>query len=160
VIFLGRKRGALATAARDGSAPLQILGQTSLGLRRDLAVIRVGGKQLLVGLSPFSTQTLAVLSDEETPPMAAQGVAPQVDASAVPPSLERSKATSREVVRPIVKRGPRLRAASTTSHERTRERETIPPPRERETDRRSRPVRKQPVDEQAEGIVVAIGNRR
>jgi flagellar biogenesis protein FliO len=160
VILLGRKRSSLATAARDGTAPLQILRQTSLGLRGDLAVVRVGGKHLLVGLSPFNMQTLAVLSDEEATLMAVQGVVPPVDAGAAQPIDERSSTKSRDVVELTSKRGPRLRAANKTSHERTRERETIPPPGERETDRRSRPVRKQPVEEHAEGIVVAIGNRR
>lgn len=61
----GRRRAKPALAKKRSS--IDVLARTSVGVRSDLLVVDVDGMRLLVGLTPASIQTLAVL---ETPPEA------------------------------------------------------------------------------------------
>lgn len=50
-----------------GSGPVQILGGVNVGQRERIVVIRAGGRQLLVGVTPNSINTLLV-SDQDIVP--------------------------------------------------------------------------------------------
>ena len=59
-----KKRRSLASKLKASETPVRILGKTSMGLRGELALVEVGGMRLLVGVTPSSMQTLAVLPDD------------------------------------------------------------------------------------------------
>ncbi|MBX3186747.1 MAG: flagellar biosynthetic protein FliO [Labilithrix sp.] len=55
---------------RDGKAvakpaTVRVVGRTAMGLRGELAVVEVGGMRLLVGVTPSSMQTLAILDGHD-----------------------------------------------------------------------------------------------
>lgn len=53
-----------ARAGEDRRTAVKVIGKTSMGLRGELALVEVGGMRLLVGVTPSSMQTLAVLPDD------------------------------------------------------------------------------------------------
>jgi flagellar biogenesis protein FliO len=63
-----KKRRSLAFAGKRATAttPVRILGKTSMGLRGELALVEVGGMRVLIGVTPSSMQTLAVLPDDDS----------------------------------------------------------------------------------------------
>ena len=59
-----RKRRGLLAKRGVTATPVRVLGKTSMGLRGELALVEVGGMRLLVGVTPSSMQTLAILPDD------------------------------------------------------------------------------------------------
>ncbi len=72
--------------ARATAPAITVHAKTSLGLRTDVAIVEAAGLRLLVGITPSSVQTLAVLSsadDEEAEALAAE-MAPPASARFAP----------------------------------------------------------------------------
>jgi anti-sigma factor RsiW len=181
---------------------VRILGKTSMGLRGELALVEVGGMRVLIGVTPSSMQTLAVLPDdyseaaEEAASAAMNDAEPERaaprESRAVPSrravekdrndlaSRARALFSSLDVGPPI----PARVAASGFAASRyadERDSDTAPdsapsPPararesaregeRDRDRDRRRRPSprdasRDAPLEGQARGIALALGNRK
>lgn len=57
------------------SSALEVLGQLSLGTRERAVLLRVGERQLLIGVAPGSVRTLHVFDDLVLPPAASAGPA-------------------------------------------------------------------------------------
>jgi len=66
VIAAGRLARRVRGMGGSGSSALQVLGQLSLGARERALLIRVGDRQLLIGVAPGSVRTLHVF-DERLP---------------------------------------------------------------------------------------------
>jgi flagellar protein FliO/FliZ len=62
-VLLARKRG--LPGKRGDTAQLSIVRRTSIGMRSELLVVNVEGQRLLLGVTPHSIQSLAVLDGEE-----------------------------------------------------------------------------------------------
>lgn len=61
--------------ARAAAPAIKVHGKTSIGLRTEIAIVEAAGLRLLVGVTPSSVQTLAVLpnaEDEEADALAAE----------------------------------------------------------------------------------------
>lgn len=65
VIWARKKKGALSKSKAKKRSAIDILGRASIGVRNELLVIDVEGTRLLVGMTPGSMQTLAVLQTPE-----------------------------------------------------------------------------------------------
>lgn len=63
-----------------GAAPgaLRILGATAVGTREKIVLLGVGGKVLVLGVTPGRINTLHTLDESELPPPAAAPLQPQV----------------------------------------------------------------------------------
>jgi flagellar protein FliO/FliZ len=66
VIAAGRLARRVRGMGGSGSSALQLLGQLSLGARERAVLIRVGERQLLIGVAPGNVRTLHVF-DERLP---------------------------------------------------------------------------------------------
>jgi flagellar protein FliO/FliZ len=62
-LWIRNRRG---PKARPGSARIEIVGRTSVGMRSELLVVDVEGTRLLVGVTPSALQMLAVLDPADT----------------------------------------------------------------------------------------------
>lgn len=65
-----RRLGGVPVAGRG---PLQVLGGLSVGARERVVLLRVGDRQLLLGVAPGRVQTLQVLDEPVAMPPAAGG---------------------------------------------------------------------------------------
>lgn len=78
----------LARRARAGrgadSASLEILAQLPLGARERAVLIRVGERQLLIGVAAGNVRTLHVLEPRSAPPAAATGAATDTAPASTP----------------------------------------------------------------------------
>jgi flagellar protein FliO/FliZ len=83
--WLGRRMRAINGGG--GSANLQLLGQMSLGARERAVLVRVGDRQLLIGVAPGHVCTLHVL--EQSPSPLAATSTPALDAAAANMVAER-----------------------------------------------------------------------
>jgi flagellar biogenesis protein FliO len=189
-----KKRRAFAAAnggeaAKKKKTAVRVIGKTSIGLRGELAVVEVGGMRLLVGVTPSSMQTLAVLADDEAseeeldasrlapPPLPA--LTARDGRSSVPSAAERSAsnrpsqlAARARSLFSHVDMGPpvpaRVASGATFSASRYADESDIEADdedRERERATRaarpSRPSREPaPLEGQARGIALAMSNRR
>ncbi len=61
-ILYARKRG---RPGKAGSAELTIVRRAAVGMRSELLVVNVEGQRLLIGVTPHSIQSLAILDAEE-----------------------------------------------------------------------------------------------
>jgi flagellar biogenesis protein FliO len=187
-VLVWKKRRALA-ANPKAATPVRVLGKTTMGLRGELALVEVGGMRLLVGITPSSMQTLAVLPDDFTEAaLAAEEAAEARVADAAPRAAEASRASSNKsdlasrarALFTTLDAGPPIpaRVAATSfaasryaderdsdsapdsapAPNRARTRESEAPARE--ADRRRRTPRDLPLEGQARGIALALGNRR
>ncbi len=174
-----KKRKSLSAKQAPGT-PVRVLGKTSMGLRGELALVEVGGMRLLVGVTPSSMQTLAVLPDDYAESAVAEGEATQAHTAAALPlnkasaprdlaSRARALFASIDVGPPVPPRlGASTFAASRYADERDSDGESTsaPAPKSRESresrdqDRRRRPSRDIPLEGQARGIALALGNRK
>lgn len=173
-----KKRRSLATKQATGTA-VRVLGKTSMGLRGELALVEVGGMRLLVGVTPSSMQTLAVLPDEfsEAAETAEETESPRAlkaatESSPAPRDLaSRARAlfAAIDVGPPVPPRaGVSAFAASRYADERdTDAHESAPSPasttpksREQGKRRPAREGREVPLEGQARGIALALGNRK
>jgi hypothetical protein len=174
-IILWKRRRALGPASGAGS--IRVLAKTTMGLRAELALVEVGGMKLVVGITPSSMQTLAVLPDDfadaavDTMDRAAPRASevPKADLA----SRARSLFSSLDMGPPVPARAaarPASFAASRYADERDDEEpESAPMPRPRrrdseharEDDRRKRSdAREIPLEGQARGLALAMRNRR
>ncbi|MBX3228828.1 MAG: flagellar biosynthetic protein FliO [Labilithrix sp.] len=64
-LWLKKKRGGLTSSKTKKRSSIDVLGRTSIGVRNELLVVDVEGTRLLVGMTPGSMQTLAVLQTPE-----------------------------------------------------------------------------------------------
>lgn len=65
-IWLKKKQGlSLSKGGKKKRSPIDVLGRTSLGVRNELLVVEAEGTRLLIGMTPGSMQTLAVLQTPE-----------------------------------------------------------------------------------------------
>lgn len=178
-----KKRRALA-AKRTPTTPVRVLGKTSMGLRGELALVEVGGMRLLIGVTPSSMQTLAVLPDDyaevaEAEPMPVAATAREARASTAPrgenkldlATRARALFSSLDMGPPVP---PRVSASGFAASRYADERDIDSVPdsgtapkareqgreRERDTERRRRLVREVPLEGQARGIALALGNRK
>ena len=71
------RRGSLRLTAMAPRGAIAVETATSIGERRQLAIVRVEGRRLLVGLTPTSISLLTALEDPASP------------AEAVPPVVSR-----------------------------------------------------------------------
>lgn len=62
LVWLLRKTGAISSA---GKPPLALLGGVSLGMRERLVLVKVGDKQLLLGVTPGRIEKLMILEGEQ-----------------------------------------------------------------------------------------------
>lgn len=173
VLVWRKRRGATAMGA--SSTAVRVLGKTTTGLRGELTLVEVGGMRILVGITPSSMQTLAVLPDDFSDAAAAPESEPVRDSRVVPAqrgagkrdlaSRARSLFSSFDVGPPI----PARVAASTFAASRyADERDTegvpesgaTPKGHDRASERRRRPSREVALEGQARGIALALGNRR
>jgi flagellar biogenesis protein FliO len=183
-----KKRRALA-ADPKAATPVRVLGKTTMGLRGELALVEVGGMRLLVGITPSSMQTLAVLPDDFTEAaLAAEEAAEARVAALAPRAPEASRAAPNKsdlasrarALFTTLDAGPPIPARvaassfaasryaderdsdsapdSAPAPNRARTRESEAPARE--ADRRRRTPRDLPLEGQARGIALALGNRR
>jgi flagellar biogenesis protein FliO len=173
-----KKRRALAAKHAPGT-PVRVLGKTSMGLRGELALVEVAGMRLLVGVTPSSMQTLAVLPDDfadeasETDPEPMRAARRDSGVTATQRGAEKSDSASRarslftslDIGPPIPPRvAPSTFAASRYADERDIENapESGSPPNGegRDPERRRRPPRDVPLEGQARGIALALRNRK
>lgn len=77
---------------RPGGAHIEVLAEAALGARERAVLVRVGGRQLLLGVAPGSLRTLHVL--EKTDESAAVGEATNPQASPRAPSFRELLARS------------------------------------------------------------------
>jgi flagellar biogenesis protein FliO len=146
-----------ARAAEDRRTAVKVIGKTSMGLRGELALVEVGGMRLLVGVTPSSMQTLAVLPDDVD--VASEPGATTDERPAEPAPRVRSLLAELEgaVSRTSSKTPPA--AFSASRYEKARKHadeddapESAPqPPRERR-----RPAREGGIEGQARGIALAL----
>jgi flagellar protein FliO/FliZ len=96
ILVLGAVLGAawLARRLRGVSgvptSGLEVLAQVSLGARERAVLIRVGARQVLIGVAPGSVRTLHVLEAlaSGVPPAAGDSAAPDAPAGALRPSFK------------------------------------------------------------------------
>lgn len=82
-LYLKKKRGARTAAAANSK--IDILARAGIGVRSQLVVVEVEGTRLLVGMTPSTIQTLAVLQTPEDEGFVA---APEASAGAIDDRLE------------------------------------------------------------------------
>jgi flagellar protein FliO/FliZ len=74
-----RKRMRPAGVADDGR--LTIVRRTSIGIRSELLVVNVEGQRLLIGVTPNSIQSLAILDGDEPAPLARTAIEDEASGS-------------------------------------------------------------------------------
>jgi len=185
--FVLWKRRRTPGAKRAPGNAIRVLGKTAMGLRGELALVEVGGMRLVVGITPSSMQTLAILPDDD-------GVADQAaaDAEAEPVSdtrrssapmvptksdfatRARSLFSTLDIGPPIPARASRASAFSASRYADERDGDDAPesapapspktrarPEDDRDEERRRRaPAREVPLEGQARGIALALRNRK
>jgi flagellar protein FliO/FliZ len=65
--WLRRKSQPLGTGAPAAHASLEVIRRTSVGFRSELLIVDVEGQRLLLGVTPHSIQSLAVLDGDASP---------------------------------------------------------------------------------------------
>jgi flagellar biosynthetic protein FliO len=90
VLFLYRK-ATRGRPGKGGGAAIQLLSQRSLGQRTSLAVVRVAGETLLIGVTPQQVSSLARIEDEPAGP-ALPAASPQPGRAWVPAAATRRDA--------------------------------------------------------------------
>ena len=182
-----KKRRSLASKLAAPETPVRVLGKTSMGLRGELALVEVGGMRILVGVTPSSMQTLAVLPDDyaEAAEQAASRTEPEPERAApresraVPSrraaekerfdlaTRARSLFSSLDVGPPIPARVAASGfAASRYADERDSDAEAVPesapapPARGRRRPPSRDASRDAPLEGQARGIALALGSRK
>jgi flagellar biogenesis protein FliO len=179
-VLIWKRRQALGSKRASGTA-VRVLGKTAMGLRGELALVEVGGMRLVVGITPSSMQTLAILPEDyvlrEAEAEAAEREveprrAPAVEAAAKMDLASRARSlfASLDVGPPVPARASAF-SASRYADERGADEvvpESAPAPRrsrapepDREDDRRRRAAaREAPLEGQARGIALALRTRR
>jgi len=64
-LWAKKKKGGLTKSKTKKKSAIDILGRASIGVRNELIVVDVEGTRLLIGMTPGSMQTLAVLQTPE-----------------------------------------------------------------------------------------------
>lgn len=162
---------AFSTRSQKSEAPsqtLRVLAKTSAGMRSDLLVVDVGSMRVLVGVTPSSIQTLAILPDESTntlmvaDPAMAPALSPAAAAYAASASAAPSAApdASRHDEEARIARRSLLSDLIRSTH--PDDAATIPPPPKVPHLSSNRPKtndREAVVEGQARGIVLALNAR-
>jgi len=182
------KRRRTRGAKRGASAVVRILGKTAMGLRGELALVEVGGMRMLVGITPSSMQTLAILPDQQVEASSVDDGDDDGNAERdserrgahVPTKSDfaaraRSLFSSLDMGPPVPARAARASAFSASRYADERDIEDAPdsapapapktrtrePAADRDDDRRRRPaVREIALEGQARGIALALRNKR
>jgi flagellar biogenesis protein FliO len=184
--ILWKRRRTHGTKRAPGNA-IRVLGKTAMGLRGELALVEVGGMRLVVGITPSSMQTLAILPDDydvaaesaadaEAEPVSdtRRSSAPIVPTKSDFATRARSLFSSLDIGPPIPARASRTSAFSASRYADERDGEDAPEsapapspkarPRQeddRDDERRRRtPSREVPLEGQARGIALALRNRK
>ena len=160
--ILWKRRRTHGTTRAPGNA-IRVLGKTAMGLRGELALVEVGGMRLVVGITPSSMQTLAILPDDFD--MAAEAAADS-DAESVSDTRRssapigptksdfatraRSLFSSLDIGPPVPARASRASPFSASRYEDDRDDERRPRSASREA----------PLEGQARGIALALRNRK
>lgn len=183
------KRRRMLTPKLGKTGPMRVVAKTTMGLRGELALVEVGGMRLLVGITPSSMQTLAILPDdfalegvatgreaapasapeEATCRSAADDITDRPELSARARALFASLDIGPQVAAPMA--GPSAFSASRYTGERDRDEapESAPAPitRTREADharnddrRRRAPAREMALEGQARGLALALRKGR
>jgi flagellar biogenesis protein FliO len=171
-VVVWKKRRALA--AKPTSTAVRVLSKTTTGMRGELALVEVGGMRLLIGITPGSMQTLAILPDEASD-MIDESLRQEQRAGAAP--VVRGEAPKSELAArarslfssldlgPAPTARPPLPAASSYAASRYADERDIegvpdsaPAPAERAPRRRA--ARELPLEGQARGLALALGNRK